>query len=188
MARETKGETRTLQLPTSVGSPADVGRLIRELEQIDDALLQLGIRSPGADQTKMPKTSGLMEQMIELNKLNLLQKPHRVVLERFLKVIRTKSPVVHMSFSADPSAHFMEKLVSWLRLEIHPLVLVTVGLQPNIGAGCIVRTTNKQFDFSLRQDFTKKRDLLLKQLALPPLEPAPAPQAATETPAETAAS
>jgi len=38
-------------------------------------------------------------------------------------------------------------------------------LQPTIAAGCIVRTTNKYFDFSLRQDFTDKRELLLKQIA-----------------------
>ena len=58
--------------------------------------------------------------------------------------------------------------MTWLRREIHPLVLMTVGLQPNIGAGCIVRTTNKYFDFSLRQDFANKRDLLQAALEMPP--------------------
>jgi hypothetical protein len=37
-------------------------------------------------------------------------------------------------------------------------------LQPTLGAGCVVRTTNRQFDFSLRQDFARKRDLLLEKL------------------------
>jgi F0F1-type ATP synthase delta subunit len=68
--------------------------------------------------------------------------------------------VLHISFSADPSVSFLEKLMAWLRKEIHPLVLVTVGLQPSIGAGCIIRSTNKQFDLSLRQDFKKKQDML----------------------------
>ncbi|HXE09973.1 MAG TPA: hypothetical protein VN554_00940 [Verrucomicrobiae bacterium] len=185
MAHETKEKTRVLQLPVLVVSPTDVGRLIRELEQIDDGLLQLGLRA-GGDQVKMPKTSRLMDQAVAENKLNLLQKPDRAVLLQFLNTVRKHSPLMHMSFSADPSPMFLEKLVSWLRQEVHPLLLLTIGLQPNIGAGCIVRTTNKQFDFSLRQDFANKRDLLLKQLALPPLNPAPAP-AATEPAATPAA-
>jgi hypothetical protein len=41
---------------------------------------------------------------------------------------------------------------------------MTVGVQPTIAAGCIMRTTNKYFDFSLRQDFEGKRDLLLEEL------------------------
>lgn len=180
MAHESKEKSKALQLPVLVVSPTDVGRLIRELEQIDDGLLQLGLRA-GGDQVKMPKTSRLMDQAVAENKLNLLQKPDRVVLLQFLTTVRKHSPVMHMSFSADPSPLFLEKLVSWLRQEVHPLVLVTIGLQPNIGAGCIVRTVNKQFDFSLRQDFANKRDLLLKQLALPPLKPEPTQAAAKET-------
>ena len=64
-----------------------------------------------------------------------------------------------MSFSADPSVTFLTKLMTWLRQEIHPQVLLTVGLQPTIGAGCILRTTNRYFDFSLRQDFANKRTM-----------------------------
>jgi hypothetical protein len=42
--------------------------------------------------------------------------------------------------------------------------LITIGLQPNIGAGCVVRTTNKYFDLSIKQDFLSKRNLLLEAL------------------------
>jgi F0F1-type ATP synthase delta subunit len=69
-----------------------------------------------------------------------------------------------MSFSADPSPQFTQKLAAWLRQEIHPFVLLQVGLQPNIGAGCVVRTTNKYFDFSLRERFKSKRPLLMEKL------------------------
>ena len=130
----------------------------------------------------MPKTSHLMDQIIQLNKLNLLQPPHRAALKQFLEAVKRQSPVLHISFSADPSPAFIEKLMAWLRKEIHPLVLLTVGLQPNIGAGCIVRTANKQFDFSLRQDFLEKRDLLRSQLGLPPPEPAVTPPAPEKVP------
>lgn len=154
---------RTAKLPLLVTTPADLGRLERELGLIDESLLQLGLRHGGTE-TKMPKTSKLMDELIQLNGLNLLRQADRQALYKFLVEVKAKAPVLHISFSADPSPVFLEKLVSWLRQEIHPLVLVTIGLQPNLGAGCVVRSTNKYFDFSLRQDFTKKREMLLGML------------------------
>jgi F0F1-type ATP synthase delta subunit len=155
---------KKLSLPVTVAGPGDVGRLILELENINETLLQLGLRKAG-DEVKMPKTSSLMDQTVETNKLNLLHDTDRVTLQHFLTDIKQRSPVLHISFSADPSPAFTAKLMTWLRREIHPFVLLSVGLQPTIAAGCIVRTTNKQFDFSLRQDFLNKRDLLISQLA-----------------------
>ena len=173
MAHET---THTLSLPLLVVGPVDLGRLSRELDAIDESLVQLGLRKGGGE-VKMPKTSQLMDHLIEQNKLNLLHEKDRHQLQAFLKVVREQAPVLHISFSADPSVGFLEKLMAWLRREVHPMVLVSVGLQPNIGAGCVVRTTNKQFDLSLRQDFLTKRDLLLEKLREAKLpEPAQQPQ------------
>jgi hypothetical protein len=166
MAPNTRSESqKTPGLPLLVYSPADVGRLLREIELIDDTMHQLGLRT-GGKEVKMPKTSRLMDQIVQMNKLNLLKPSDRDVLKRFLVVIHDTSPVMHVSFSVDPSAVFVEKLMAWLRQEIHPLLLITIGLQPSIGGGCIVRTTNHQFDFSLRQYFAKQRDLLVKQLVI----------------------
>lgn len=149
-------------LPVLVVSPADVGRLLRELETIDNQLLQLGLRD--GEDAKAPETSGLLGQTVQLNKFDLLDQKSRQALHISLQEVREKSPVIHMSFSVDPNTAFIKKIMVWLRREIHPQVLLTIGLQPNIGAGCIVRSTNKYFDFSLRQNFANKRDLLLKKI------------------------
>jgi hypothetical protein len=151
-------------LPMQAASPVDVGRLLRELERIDDALNQVALRKDDKE-VKMPHTSLLMDQMIQLNKLNLLETGDRQRLAAFLALVKEKAPVLHMSFSADPSPAFVAKLMAWLRGEIHPLTLMTIGLQPNLGAGCIVRSTNKYFDLSLRQDFLKKRDMLKQAIS-----------------------
>jgi len=164
VAPEAKPSTEHLVgLPLSVVSPVDVGRLIRELEVIDNILLQLGLRG-GSSELKLPKTSQLMDQTVELNKLNLLQATDRQQLQKLLVNVRQRAPVLHISFSADPAPAFIEKLMAWLRREIHPVVLLTIGLQPSIGAGCIVRGISNHFDFSLRQDFLKKQELLVAML------------------------
>lgn len=154
---------RVAKLPMLVSSPADLGRLIRELDAIDEALLQLGLRHTGQE-VKMPKTTKLMDQTLQLNGVNLLHESERQSLQKFLVDTKAHAPVLHISFSVDPSTAFLDKLLTWLRQEIHPLVLVTIGLQPTLGVGCVVRTTNKYFDFSLREDFVKKRGLLLARL------------------------
>lgn len=69
-----------------------------------------------------------------------------------------------MSFSADPSPLFTQRLISWLRQNIHPDLLLQVGLQPTIGAGTVVRTTNKYFDLSLREFFNQKKAVLLAKM------------------------
>ena len=168
MAREAEAQGPQFvgKLPELVIGPADVRRLARELESINDVMADRRLRQKG-DSAKMLKASLLLEQTVALNKLNLLQKKDRVLLAQFLQIVQTKAPVLHMSFSADPSSAFLAKLMAWLRQEIHPYALLNVGLQPTIGAGCILRTTNKYFDFSLRQHFAKQRMLLLEQL-IPP--------------------
>jgi F0F1-type ATP synthase delta subunit len=54
--------------------------------------------------------------------------------------------------------------MTWLRQNIDSQVLVQVGLQPAIAAGCVVRTRNRQFDLSLGQNFKRQRAVLAEQL------------------------
>ncbi|MEK7594449.1 MAG: hypothetical protein AAB436_02320 [Patescibacteria group bacterium] len=168
-------QPKSIFLPTQVVGPVDVARLLRELEAIDDALLQLSLRS-GGEAVKVPKTTLMMDKTIEQNKLNLLQAADRMALLNLLSAAKERAPRLHISFSADPSPIFVDKLVGWLRKEIHPFLLLSVGLQPTIGAGCMVRSINHRFDLSLRQDFANKRDLLLQQLMAQPTQSQIQPQ------------
>ena len=163
MAPNIKTNDTYLQLPISVVSKVDVGRLYREVETIDSFLKQAAIREPGTA-VKMPKTSRLFDETLEVNKLNVLHADERARLYDFLKEVKSDAPILHMSFSADPSPLFTQKLITWLRSEIHPVVLLQIGIQPNMGAGCVVRTTNKYFDFSLRSRFKDSSKTLVSLL------------------------
>ncbi|HSX27389.1 MAG TPA: hypothetical protein VLG25_01260 [Patescibacteria group bacterium] len=157
-------DTRSFILPTSITTPIDVSRVLREIHDVDDFLDQASIRKPGV-QPSLPKTSRLLDELLNTNKLNILVEKDRELVQQLVGEIKAKAPVLHISFSADPTPTFLQKLVAWLRQEIHPLVLIQVGLQPSIGAGCIVRTNNKHFDFSLRQNLRAKRELLMQEIS-----------------------
>ena len=60
-----------LHIPLSVVTKVDIGRLLREMEAIDSFLTQSAIREPGTA-TRMPKTSRLFDETVEINKLNVL--------------------------------------------------------------------------------------------------------------------
>lgn len=155
-----------LQLPVAVTGPVEIGRLNRELNALDEFLSQAAIRRPGAPMS-LPRTSKLLEELALANKLNLLVEKDRHHLVRFMDELKSNAPVMHISFAVDPSPAFLRKLVDWLRKEVHPLVLVTIGLQPSIAAGCIIRTPNKYFDFSLRQHFNENRGVLIDRIGAP---------------------
>lgn len=157
-----KGPKR-LELPTLIFGPVEVRRLQRELESLDEYLQQSAVREAGK-QAALPKTSRLLDALAGNNTLNLLVDADRKKLYAFLQKVEAKAPVIHMSLAADPSSAFTAKVVAWLRTNIHPYALLSLGLQPSLAAGCVVRTNNKSFDFSLRNHFFEQRDLLVKAL------------------------
>ena len=153
-----------LSVPSLITSPADVSRLAREVAALDDYVRQEALRHTERHVADLPKTSHLLNELAAINKLDLLDGATRRHLADFLEDVYANAPVVHISFAADPSTAFLQKVVGWFRENIHPSVLIRVGLQPNIAAGCIVRTTNHYYDFSLREHFKKKRDDLVAAL------------------------
>jgi F0F1-type ATP synthase delta subunit len=141
----------------------EVRRLKRELETLNEFVSQAQIREPGK-QPPIPRVSRLLEALATDNGLQLLQVDHRAQLKKFLAAVEKDAPNIHISFAIDPSSAFTAKMVTWMRANIHPLTLLEVGLQPTIAAGCVIRTPNKVFDFSLREHFADAEGLLMKAL------------------------
>lgn len=152
-----------LKLPLLIVGPADINKLLREIEGLEDFLNQAAIRQPGKT-LKLPKTSQLFDEFSSLNHLNLLQAEDRRLANDYLNILKHEAPIIHISFASDPFSAFTVKLVNWLRTNIHPQLLLRVGLEPNIAAGCIVRTNSRIYDFSLRKHFVAQSKELIKTL------------------------
>lgn len=151
------------RLPPTVTTPADITQLARELESLETYLHQAKMRKE--QDAPLPKTSRGFDDIATLNNLDMREKDDRKTLNAFLQILHTKAPVLHISFSVEPSSAFTAKLVIKLREQISPFTLVRIGKQPTIGGGCIVRSTNKQFDFSFRQYLVSQRGQLADALA-----------------------
>lgn len=152
-------EETKLQLTNAIISKVDLGRLRRELNAVDDFVIQSKVRKAG-QQPALPRTSLNLEELAKANKLNLLVDGDRKDLNTNLTELYSRAPVMRMSFASEPSPAFLKNIINWLRQEIHPHILIQTGLQPNIAAGCIVQTNSKYFDLSLRKHFEKNRGLL----------------------------
>lgn len=159
---QTAAQAKPLVLPTLVFGTVEVHRLQRELESLEDAIRQQSIRDGQA--SSLPRVSRLLDAVAMENHVALSQVQGRETIAHFLQTMSETAPVIHVSFSTDPSSAVLAKLVAWFRVHVHPHTLIQVGLQPNLAAGCVVRTTNKIFDLSLRNHFANNKGLLIDMM------------------------
>lgn len=159
MARRSQTNTVAFVLPAQLSGKTDINRLLRELENLEEALI--------AQQTKKtppPKVTSLLNQTALANGYKLLEQTHRQHMVEQLTKIRDHAPTVHISFAAEPSPKVTETILSWLRANVHRYALLQIGLQPAIAAGCVLRTPNKIFDMSLGASLQKQTPYLLELL------------------------
>jgi hypothetical protein len=152
---------KELVLPLRVISQGDAMRLKRELEALNDYVHQSQLRDSGAELKTLPKPSLALNDLAQENNLNLLKSEDREAAIGFLAQLVENAPIIHISFASEPSSTFMTKITRWFRDQIDPRILLNVGLEPSIAAGFTLRTLNHYHDFSLRQQFSDQRELLL---------------------------
>lgn len=152
-----------LQLPVGVVGPGDVRQLRRNLEQLEDTLQQMRLRT-NAPVAKLPRASRALEEFAATNRLNLLLPDDRQRAAAFLGNVLAHAPVLHMSFAAEASRAFTTEIILWLRQNIAADVLLSVGLEPTLAAGCMLRTPVRQYDLSLRARFAAQTGLLAEKL------------------------
>jgi F0F1-type ATP synthase delta subunit len=152
-----------LKLPNGLIGRPDAARLVREMNSLNDFFAGAKTR-PAGSPVSAPRVSRLLEALAAENNLNLLDQAQRAQLQSRLSDLYEHAPGLHISFAVEPSPKAFEKILVWIRQNIHPQALVQVGLQPAIAGGCMLRTTNKMFDMSLRTHLQKQSDYLVRLL------------------------
>ena len=160
MAEKTKGH---IVLPEQLVSSVDLARVTRELEALDDSLHQATLRKAG-EPTKLSRSSITLEDLARLNGVSLMNAAHRSQLIKLLHALHEHTPRIRISLASEPSGTFLQKIVVWMRANVHPTILLEAGLQPTLSAGCTIRTHNKIFDMSLRHRFDENRHMLIEKI------------------------
>ena len=87
------------------------------------------------------------------------------VLEELLNHLRTlKLPQVHIMLAALPNRAQREALVTWFRSNVTPHLLVSFVADRNLGGGLVVRTPNRVFDYTWKQQLVAGRGKLAEIL------------------------
>jgi F0F1-type ATP synthase delta subunit len=100
-----------------------------------------------------------------LNKVDVVEDQARMIFKEQLRKLKDKVPIIHLTFSttADPAS--LEYLIGWIRKELHPQSVLSVGLQPALIGGVYIRTPNHVHDYSMRALFKGKTSVLVNDLA-----------------------
>lgn len=152
-----------VHLPTGIVSTGDARRLRRDIAALEETLQAIRLRT-NAPVAKLPRLSRSLEEFGSTNRLNFLLPDDRHHAAVFMDYVLKKAPVLRISFASEATRKFTTELVLWLRANFDSEMLVEIGLEPNIAAGSIVRTTDKVFDFSLIKHLESKRPMLMEKL------------------------
>lgn len=151
--------------PKTLIGQADLARLEREVELVDSKMQAQKVRGKSADASpQLPPLSQGLGDFVEQNEIDLSDGQTLLELKEHLRQLKDHAPVVHLTFAADIDPEPLQKIVAWLRQEVHPQVLVTVGLQPSLIGGVYMRTPNKVHDYSVKTLISDKRDIVLGKL------------------------
>lgn len=148
------------ELPSAVYSTQLLESVIYDIQYYLDWIRQNQIRKKvGAKPKEEPNHSAETVLVIEAW---LQGRPATLEsLESLLKHLKDlKLPEVHIMLAAMPNRTQREQLVKWFRNNATPHLLLSFVADRNLGGGIVVRTPNRIFDYSWRQELVAGRDQL----------------------------
>lgn len=153
------------QLPSTIVSKADISRLVREFEVLDNALTAQSVRKKvDAKPEDAPVMSAQLAGFLDVNAVNLESATARNAYIKQLRHLKDKVPVMNMTFAVVADPESLQKLTAWVRESVHPQAVIEAHLQPALVAGVYLRLPNHVFDLSVRNALKSKRGELEKEL------------------------
>ena len=158
-------ETLLLRLPDDILRRADIARLVHEAENIENDTVTARVRTKVTEvKGRRSPLSDQLADFLDINQIEISTARQRSKLVSDLRKLKDSAPVVHLTFASVADIESIKKVVAWLRTQIHPQVIVNIGLQPDIIGGVYIRTTNRVHDLSIRAKLSESRGVIKKQL------------------------
>jgi hypothetical protein len=154
-------------LPSALIGRPDIARILRELEALDNELEAQRARNHTHDKKasyQLPNMSRALSDFLTTNKIDIASDHVRMDTRSQLRRLKDHAPVIHMVFASEADPESMQQIVAWIRDNLHPQALITVGVQPSLIGGVYIRTPNHIHDFSLRSHMKDSRNLIVESL------------------------
>lgn len=147
-------------LPAAVYSPQLLESVMYDLQVYLDWIRQNQIRKQvGAKPKDEPNHSD--ETVLVIEAWQNGRPPTIESVQDLLAHLRgLKLPQVHITLAALPNHAQRQSLVDWFRTNTTPHLLVSFIADRNMGGGVVIRTPNRVFDYSWRQELVAGRDKL----------------------------
>lgn len=160
MASEPQTQPKEFELPAAVYSPqlleAVTYDIERYLEWYRDAVVRKKVGAKVADE---PSHSAETALVIEAWLAG--RQPTVELLEELVAQLKGLNlPEIHIMLAAMPNRAQRTALVDWFRNNTTPRLLLSFVADRNLGGGVVVRTPNRVFDFTWKQELLTGRDKL----------------------------
>ncbi|HVQ43962.1 MAG TPA: hypothetical protein VMT30_03270 [Candidatus Saccharimonadia bacterium] len=152
------------ELPPAIYSPALLESVIYDLQYYLDWTRQNQIRKTvGAKAKEEPSHSAETVLVIKAWQGNA---PATLdSLEQLLAYLRgLKLPEIHIMLAALPNHAQRETIVSWFHANVSPRLLLSFVADRNLGGGLVVRTPNRVFDYTWKQQLVAGRSKMAEIL------------------------
>ena len=138
---------KQLKLPNRIVTRRDVIETAREFEQLRDSLTAKQV--PGSTVVVQDPTERA-RAVLDENGVKELTVEVADSLQKNLQNLADHAPMLRFVFAGEPEVDFLQKLISWVRTEVHPAGLVLYTIQPQIAGGYILTTDQRRYDHSWR--------------------------------------
>lgn len=160
MATDTPATKTEFNLPSAVYSPqlleAVTYDIERYLDWYRDATIRKKVGAKAADEpTHSAETALVIETWLDS------RPPTVELLEDLLAHLKNLNlPEVHIMLAAMPNRAQRTALVDWFRNNTTQQLLLSFVADRNLGGGVVIRTPNRVFDYTWKQELLNGRDKL----------------------------
>lgn len=143
------GQKNTPQfvLPNRVVTRRDVIETAREFERLRDNLAAQAVEG---SHVEVLDPSERARSVMEENNIQELTSETANKLQAELQALADHAPMFRFVFAGEPEFDFLQRLITWIRNELHSSGLILYSIQPQIAGGFILTTDQRRYDHSWR--------------------------------------
>ncbi len=141
------------RIPNTFSSTQQISALLTELEKLKPEVFALPQKWPSH-----------LQEFAQINALGNLTVASQSKLISFVKEVLASSPQLSLIVASMPNNEDLSELTGWFRSYIHPHATLHIAQNSDLLAGCILRTKDKVYDFSLRSSLFANSAKLVERL------------------------